>query len=76
MHARAFWQNYVNKHGGPSGVAKHLGIPYPTIAAVCNGRRGIGHRLAAQMVAADPKLDAATLVWVRPLPADTFDKAA
>lgn len=76
MTPRAYWKNYVEKHGGPTGAAQHLDIPYPTIAAVCNGRRGIGHRLAKQMIAADPELDASVLVWVRPLPADTFDKAA
>lgn len=65
MTPRTYWQTYVEKHGGAVGTAERLDIPYPTIASICNGRRGIGHRLAARMVSADPSLDAATLVWVR-----------
>lgn len=67
MDARDFWMHYVNQHGGPSGVSARLGIPYPTIAAVCNGNRGIGHALAKRMAQADPMLDASRLVWVRPI---------
>ena len=72
MTPRTYWQTYVEQHGGPVGTAARLGIPYSTIASICNGRRGIGHRLAARMAEADPALDAATLVWVRALRLDAF----
>lgn len=65
MDARRYWGRYVKRHGGIAGVSGHLGIPYSTIACVCNGSRGIGHALAQRMAKADPKLDASRLVWVR-----------
>lgn len=64
MTPREYWQHYVERIGGPAKVADHLSIPYPTIAAVCNGRRGIGKVLARRMKAADPILDESQLVWV------------
>lgn len=67
MTPRAYWQNYVDKIGGRLAVAERLGIPYSTIACVCNGARGISHKLAQRMVDADPSLDAKVLVWVRPI---------
>jgi plasmid maintenance system antidote protein VapI len=67
MEARTIWNAYVERIGGPAAVASHLGIPYPTIAAVCNGQRGIGRDLAARMEKADASLDARTLIWVRPI---------
>ncbi|GAB2494109.1 hypothetical protein [Arenimonas alkanexedens] len=65
MDARTYWKAYVEKKGGPTKVAELLGIPYSTIAGVCNGSRGIGRDLAARMAAADPALDASLLLWVR-----------
>ena len=47
--------------------AAKLGIPYSTIAGVCNGTRGIGRDLAARMHRADQTLDASVLLWVRPI---------
>ncbi len=67
MDPRTYLKNYVAKHGNLPAVAERLGIPYQTIAAVCSGQRGIGHKLAQRMVEADPSLDASVLVWVRPL---------
>jgi len=67
MDPRTYFENYVAKHDGQAAAARHLGIPYQTIAAVCSGQRGIGHKLAQRMVEADPSLDASVLVWVRPL---------
>lgn len=66
MTAREKWTQYVTENGGPTGVANKLGIPYSTIAGVCNGSRGIGRQLAARMAQADDSLDASWLVWVEP----------
>lgn len=62
--ARSYWNLYVEKHGGPVGASKHLGIPYSTVAGVCNGSRGIGRELARRMHERDPLLDLETIVWV------------
>ena len=64
MTPRTYWTDYVNRHGGPTAVAARLGIPYSTIAGVCNGSRGIGRSLAKRMADADPELDENTLVWI------------
>jgi hypothetical protein len=66
MEARDYWNAYVSRHGGPARVADRLSLPFPTIAAVCNGSRGIGKRLAERMAEADPELDRNSLIWVRP----------
>lgn len=77
MEPRTYLKNYVAKHDGMATAAERLGIPYPTLFAVCSGQRGIGHKLAQRMVEADPSLDASVLVWVRPLrDATEKDKAA
>lgn len=68
MDARAYWNSYVERNDGPTAVAARLGIPYPTIAAVCNGSRGIGRSLASRMAKADPMLDSRVLVWVEAVP--------
>jgi len=68
MDARAYWNSYVERNDGPTGVAARLGIPYPTIAAVCNGSRGIGRSLASRMAERDPMLDPRVLVWVEATP--------
>lgn len=70
MDARNYWNHYVEQVGGPTAVAAKLEIPYSTIAGVCNGSRGIGHRLAQRMAKADPLLDAQKLIWVRAYKAD------
>jgi hypothetical protein len=66
MDAREYWDDYVKRAGGLLAVSERLGIPYSTIACICNGSRGIGHRLAQRMVASDPGLDVDKLIWVRP----------
>lgn len=73
MDARAYWDHYVATHDGPVGVSRHLNIPYPTIACINNGSRGIGKRLAERMAEADPLLDPAKLVWVRPVPREPVE---
>jgi len=75
MDARAYWNSYVERHGGPTGVSAKLGIPYPTIASVCNGSRGIGRLLAKRMAEADPLLDGRVLVWVEATPKSEQDAA-
>ena len=65
MDARTYWNHYVDKHGGPSGVARTLGIPYSTIAGLCNGSRGCGRDLALRMAEADPLLDPSQLIFLR-----------
>lgn len=70
MDARNYWTHYVEQQGGAVAVSAKLSIPYSTIAGICNGSRGIGHRLAQRMAAADPILDQAKLVWVRAIKPD------
>lgn len=65
MDPRAYWNSYVTLAGGPARVAERLRIPYPTIAAVTNGQRGIGRNLALRMKEADESLDPSILLWVR-----------
>jgi hypothetical protein len=67
MNPRSYWDAYAGRFAQISDLAGHLGIPYPTIYAVCKGQRGIGRALAERMVAADPSLDASILIWVRPV---------
>jgi len=64
MTPREYWNSYVERLGGPAAVAEHLCIPYSTIAAICNGTRGIGRVTARRMVEADPALDRKILLWV------------
>lgn len=64
MTPRDYWNQYVERHGGPAGVSIKMRVPYSTIAAICNGSRGIGRRLAQRMAEADPSLDPTVLVWV------------
>jgi len=63
---RPYWDAYVSGCGGAKAVSDKLGIPYPTIAGICNGNRGIGRKLACRMAAADPLLDVNRLIWVTP----------
>lgn len=32
---------YIKQHGGTAATAKHLGLPYSTLASFANGHRGI-----------------------------------
>jgi hypothetical protein len=68
INPRARWDAYVARKGGVKAVSEALGIPYPTIACITNGSRGIGHRLANRMASrSNGELDAEWLVWVRPI---------
>jgi len=71
MSARTYWNKYVQKNGGAVAVAAKLGIPYPTIACICNGSRGIGRATAQRMVNADSSLDKSILIWVTPIESKT-----
>jgi plasmid maintenance system antidote protein VapI len=65
MNPRSYWQAFAARFETVADLAEHLGVPYPTVYAVCKGQRGIGRALAERMVAADPTLDVNVLVWVR-----------
>lgn len=65
MDARTYWDTYVERQGGPAAVSRRTGIPYQTIASVCNGNRGIGRALARRLKQADPLLDENVLVWIQ-----------
>ncbi len=65
MTPRQYFESYLTRNGGPVHVSAKLDIPYPTIAAIGNGRRGIGKDLAQRMAAADKSLDPMILVWVK-----------
>lgn len=66
MNPRTYWNTYVERHGGVSATAERLGLPYSTLAGICNGSRGIGRDLAIRMRQADPLLDPSVLIWIRP----------
>jgi plasmid maintenance system antidote protein VapI len=65
MTPREYLAEYVKKEGGAPEVAKNLGIPYSTLAAILNGYRGISAQMADRMHAADPMIDRNQIVWVR-----------
>src|SRR3546814_11472918 len=64
MDPRSYWNHYVSQHGGPAGTARRLGIPFQTIASICNGNRGIGRKTARRMAEQDTLLDEKILIWV------------
>lgn len=64
MNPRQYFLDYVERNGGLQAVSDNLGIPYPSLASVSNGSRGIGKAMAKRMVAADPSLDISVLVLV------------
>lgn len=66
MTPRDYLNAYIDRHGGVPATASHLGMPYPTLAAIQNGTRGISPKTAQKMAKADPLLDANKLVWIRP----------
>lgn len=69
MTPRTYWNKYVKRQGGVSRTADALGVPYSTVAGICNGSRGIGRVLAKRMAAADSGLDESVLIWVEAVPA-------
>ena len=73
--ARSYWDAYVQSCGGAKPVSEKLSIPYPTIAGICNGNRGIGRGLARRMAEADPMLDVNRLVWVSPVKPEAANAA-
>ena len=57
---------FVDRCGGAPQAAKRLGIPYPTLASVLNGSRGVGKNLAARIESGSKgKLKASKLIWIR-----------
>lgn len=71
MDPRDYFLAYIENCGGRTQASRRLGIPYATIAAVCNGTRGIGKELAARMAqGSGGLLDPNRLIWVRPIRRD------
>ena len=64
MEPRTYWLRYVERCGGIQATADRLKSPYSTVACICNGRRGIGRKLARRFAEVDPSLDENVLVWV------------
>lgn len=61
----------VSRYGSISQAAKAMVIPYPTLAATCNGIRGCSPNLARRLGAASGGfLDPSRLVWMRALTAE------
>ena len=65
--ARDYFLRYVERKGGVNALSVDSGIPYPTLACVCNGNRGIGRHLANSLVKYDAKLDMGKLLQVTAL---------
>lgn len=65
MDPRDYLLAYIDREGGIPQVAIKLGMAYPTLAAICNGHRGISPKMAERMQRADPILDRNRLVWIR-----------
>lgn len=67
MDARKHLADYVDEIGGKPAAAKALGVPYSTIAAICNGTRGVGKDLAKRMADSSAgRLRAEILIWIKP----------
>lgn len=67
MDARKHLNDYVEEVGGRPSAAAALGMPYSTLAAICNGTRGIGKELAKRMAeASNGRLRADLLIWITP----------
>jgi len=67
MDPRKHLRDYVEELGGRPAAADALGIPYSTMAAICNGTRGVGKELAQRMAdASGGRLRAELLIWIEP----------
>ena len=66
MDGRQHLEAAIAKHGGMTPASKAWGIPYPSLAAVVRGWRGVSRKQAAKWAAqAGGDLDASLLVWIR-----------
>lgn len=67
MDEREYLRAYLATLGSVPKAAEKLGIPYPTLAGVLSGYKGVGRDLAERLqVASNDFLDANRLVWIRP----------
>lgn len=67
MDPRSPLLQYIDACGGKPQAAKVLDLPYSTLAAICNGTRGVGKDLARRLEeASGGQLNAQQLVWIRP----------
>jgi plasmid maintenance system antidote protein VapI len=64
MEPRDYFLGLVEKAGGLPAAAVAWGIPYPTLAAIANGGRGISKAMA-ERIANSSHAEASRLVWVR-----------
>lgn len=59
---------FINTFEGRPQAAEKLGIPYSTLAAICNGTRGVGKDLAQRLEErSGGALKAEQLIWIRPI---------
>lgn len=59
---------YVETCEGRPQASEKLGIPYSTLAAICNGTRGVGKDLAQRIEErSGGVLKAEQLIWIRPI---------
>jgi hypothetical protein len=67
MDEREYLRAYLSTLGSVPQAAEKLGIPYPTLAGVLSGYKGVGRNLAERLqLASNNFLDANRLVWIRP----------
>lgn len=77
MKPRKYLLTYVKDAGGIPAAASKLKLPYPTLAAICNGTRGISRGMAERMAkASSGLLDPTILVWVTATKIEAKPKAA
>ena len=66
MDEREYLRSYLETLGTVPKAAERLGIPYPTLAGVLSGYKGVGRNLAERLEAASNHyLDANRLIWIR-----------
>lgn len=66
MNGRDYINKYVDKYGGLRATSKKLGVPYPSLAAIINGTRGIGKNMALRLEKGSRgELDPKNLVWIK-----------
>lgn len=66
MNGREYINDYVERNGGVGPTAKRLGIPYPSLASIINGYRGVSKNMATRMAKGSRgELKPELLVWIK-----------